>query len=154
MIKGDKVYNLDFTSTNKLIKMIKEKPTSVETETMLEMTRAGKVAKKIARGEILTLEEERFISDKYPNIKRKAKQAKLEGETIKERVRQAKSLEDKKQIILSKSTEALLDLTGEYPKLTGEIKISVINKVCEDEGFTLSDIDYQKKKGNKINSRA
>ncbi|MEF9933945.1 MAG: hypothetical protein RSA01_08695 [Clostridium sp.] len=155
MIKETKNYTINLDESKKLLEKLREKPRSLEAETMFEMTRVSKIANKIARGEVITLEEERLISDKYPSVKRKAYYAKIEGESIKEKVRCAKTIDEKKKLILSASTNAMLSVSGDNPRLEIGIKLSVIDKICSDENIRLSDIETElSKKGKKVDKRA
>ena len=59
---------------------------------------AERIAMKIAKGEKLTAEEEQLMDSKYPDLKKDAQQARQEAQMYKERLKNAKTEEERNQV--------------------------------------------------------
>ncbi|MCR8743894.1 hypothetical protein [Romboutsia lituseburensis] len=101
-----------------------------------EMSKAEKLAMKIAKGEKLTEEEIRFISEKYPDLKRDAEQTKKESDELKKNLKHAKTKKEKQQIIsMAVGNVGTLLSKNSISPVQAKIKLSAIEKaVEEDEG--------------------
>ncbi|KFX56591.1 MULTISPECIES: hypothetical protein [Clostridium] len=65
-----------------------------------DMSKAEKLAKKVAKGETLTKEEQEFLEEKFPQIKDEAQRAKQEAEALAKRIKAADSKGEKRLILL------------------------------------------------------
>lgn len=102
-----------------------------------EMTKVEAIAKKIAKGEVLTAEEEHYINEKNPDIKRDAENAKKEAEDLKGRIKNSKSSKERKQIIANAIIGvAQMSQDGIIAPLQARIKLEAIEKVKKDVGET------------------
>lgn len=100
-----------------------------------EMSQAEKIAVKIAKGEKLTKEEESLISEKYPDLKRDAEQAKKESEELRKKLKAAKSQQEKQEIVSTAVTNvgSLLSKNAISP-VQAKIKLAAIEKAAEEDG--------------------
>ncbi|MGL6104509.1 hypothetical protein [Romboutsia sp.] len=98
-----------------------------------EMSLAEKIAIKIAKGEKLTQEEERLISESYPDLRREAEQANKEAQDIKKQLKQAKNPKEKQQIISTAIGNIGSMLSkGLISPIQGKIKLAALDKVVEE----------------------
>ncbi|MGL5675949.1 MAG: hypothetical protein ACRDDX_06030 [Cellulosilyticaceae bacterium] len=96
-------------------------------------SKAEKIAMKIAKGEKLTPEEEQLMNEKFPDLKREAEQAKKEGEDLKERIKAAKTREEKQQI----ASGAMQSISSQMSKGTmapiqAAVKMAATQKAIEE----------------------
>lgn len=107
-------------------------------ETNEIITKSEAVAMKIAKGEKLTPEEEAFINEKNPQLKREAEQAKKEGEELKKRLQGAKTDKERQSILMSASSSvASMSAKGQMSPIQARMKMEVIRQVqkeAEKEG--------------------
>ncbi|WP_034439061.1 hypothetical protein [Clostridium ihumii] len=130
---GMKVDDLSDEEYGKLNMFEKAENAAFWQEITEEMSKAERIAVKIAKGEKLSEEEERFINEKYPDMKREAEQAKKEGEDLKERLKGAKSTKERQQIIaMAMSNISEMALKGGISDIQLRIKIAAIEKAKED----------------------
>lgn len=130
---GMKVDDLSDEEYGKLNMFEKAENAAFWQEVTEEMSKAERIAVKIAKGEKLSEEEERFINEKYPDMKREAEQAKKEGEDLKERLKGAKSTKERQQIIaMAMSSVSEMALKGGISDIQLRIKIAAIEKAKED----------------------
>lgn len=88
------------------------------------------IAIKIIKGEKLTQNEQRFINEKYPNIKKLAQQSKEEVKDLKEQLKNCKTDEQRQQIISKAiSNINLMGKKGLLSELQVRIKISALEEV-------------------------
>lgn len=102
-------------------------------EVYMEMGRAEVIAIKIAKGESLTPEEEQFINESYPDLKREANRAKEEGEQLKKRLQHAKT-ESARQNILSAAMGTVVGMAqkGFLSEVQVRIQMAAIEKAKEE----------------------
>ncbi|MGL4737470.1 MAG: hypothetical protein ACRCW2_08475 [Cellulosilyticaceae bacterium] len=105
------------------------------TEVNEQISKAERIAIKIAKGEKLTPEEERLISEKFPDLKREAEQAKRDGEELKKRIQAAKTAEEKQQI----ATGAVQSMSSQMGKgglapIQVAVKMAATQKAIEEAG--------------------
>ena len=130
---GMKVDDLSDEEYGKLNMFEKAENAAFWQEITEEMSKAERIAVKVAKGEKLSEEEERFINEKYPDMKREAEQAKKEGEDLKERLKGAKSTKERQQIIaMAMSSVSEMALKGGISDIQLRIKIAAIEKAKED----------------------
>lgn len=130
---GMKVDDLSDEEYGKLNMFEKAENAAFWQEITEEMSKAERIAVKVAKGEKLSEEEERFINEKYPDMKREAEQAKKEGEDLKERLKGAKSTKERQQIIaMAMSSVSDMALKGGISDIQLRIKIAAIEKAKED----------------------
>lgn len=138
---GLSVDDLSEEEYKKLNAFEKAETAAFHAEVSYEISQAERIAMKIAKGEKLTAEEEKLISEKYPDLKREAEDAKRQGEELKERIKRAKSPEEKQQI----ASGALIGVgamanRGALSPIQAQIKIAAIEEAIKD---TKEDIKIQ-----------
>lgn len=111
----------------------KAESASFHAEVNSEMAKAERIAIKLAKGEKLTAEEERFISEKYPDLRREAEEARKQGEEVKKRIEGAKTKEEKQQIAQAAiSNVGAMVSKGSLAPIQANIKLAAIEKAVEE----------------------
>lgn len=122
-------------------------------EIFQELGKAEKIARKIAKGEGLTPEEERFMNESYPDMKREAQQAKSEAEQLKERLKGCKSKAQKQQIIgTAMGSVAAMASKGALSQIQVAVKMEALQKVkeeAESEGAEPLEVKIDNYKGER-----
>lgn len=118
---------------NTLAAFEKAESAAFHAEVNKEMSEAERIAIKLAKGEKLSAEEERFISEKYPDLKREAEEAKKQGDDLRKRIDQAKTKEEKQQIASTALNNVGTMLSkGTIAPIQANIKLAAIEKAIED----------------------
>ena len=113
----------------------------------LENKKSEIIATKIIKGEKLTPNEQKFINEKYPEVKQFAQQSKKEVKVLKEQIKNCKTEEERQQVI-SKAIENIkvMDKKGLLSKVEVKIKMAVVEEV---EKFSQK-INLESKKADTI----
>ncbi|MDU1539442.1 MAG: hypothetical protein E6902_07460 [Paeniclostridium sordellii] len=113
----------------------------------LESKKSEIIATKIIKGEKLTPNEQKFITEKYPKVKQFAQQSKKEVKVLKEQIKNCKTEEERQQVI-SKAIENIkvMDKKGLLSKVEVKIKMAVVEEV---EKFSQK-INLESKKSDTI----
>ena len=113
----------------------------------LENKKSEIIATKIIKGEKLTPNEQKFINEKYPEVKQFAQQSKKEVKVLKEQIKNCKTEEERQQVI-SKVIENIkvMDKKGLLSKVQVKIKMAVVEEV---EKFSQK-INLESKKAERI----
>lgn len=122
------------------------------------MSKAQAIARKIAKGEALTPEEEKFISENFPEIKKEASKAKEEGEELSRKVRAAKSKKEADSYIMSATVASTAAIKAGASPIAAELKLVAIEsakqKVEGEEEYHKNSKNIKNKSGSFINSIA
>lgn len=120
----------------------------------IEAKRLESIAIRIARGERVTPDEEEELRTKRPEEYEKARQARIENETLKKKIENSKSLVEARQHIANHMGKELLAFKAKdashakYLK-EGRIKIEgeiLSGKLRINKGLDIDERDYQKRK--------
>ncbi|RDY24336.1 hypothetical protein CHF27_002985 [Romboutsia maritimum] len=118
LIKLNKFQNEEFV---KLFKKIQE-----------QIKEAELIAIKIVKGEKLTAEEQRFIREKYPDMKQTAEQSIKESKDLKEELKSCKT-DGERQKLLSNAISDVKDMAkkGALSEIQVRIKMSGVEEVAK-----------------------
>ena len=150
---GMNVEDLSEEEYQRLNAFEKSESANLEAKVLSEKSKAERIAVKIAKGEDLTEEEEKFISEKFPDLKREALEAKKYGKELEGQIRNAKTKSEKEQIIaMAVSSVAQMVKSGSASESQLKIKMAVIEKARENsmkeekggKGIKVSGIDVEK----------
>ena len=150
---GMNVEDLSEEEYQRLNAFEKSESANLEAKVLSEKSKAERIAVKIAKGEDLTEEEEKFISEKFPDLKREALEAKKYGKELEGQIRNAKTKSEKEQIIaMAVSSVAQMVKNGSASESQLKIKMAVIEKARENsmkeekggKGIKVSGIDVEK----------
>lgn len=99
-----------------------------------QIKKAELIAIKIVKGEKLTVDEQFFISEKYPDMKQTAEQAIKECKDLKEQLKNCKTDEERQQV-LSNSISDMEDMAkkGVLSEIQVRIKMSAIEEVKKED---------------------
>ncbi len=95
-----------------------------------DMAKAMKIARKIARGEAVSLKERSYLQKYFPLLLREAELARQEGERVKAQLQSARS-EEEQQEILTRESNFILQISKVnegYADLIAE----AVEKACEE----------------------
>ncbi|GAA0864630.1 hypothetical protein [Paraclostridium tenue] len=96
----------------------------------LESKKSEIIATKIIKGEKLTSDEQKFITEKYPEVKQLAQQLKEEVKVLKEQIKNCKTEEERQQVISKEITNIkVMDKKGLLPKVQVKIKMAAVKEV-------------------------
>lgn len=151
LANGLSVDDLSEEEYQKLNAFEKSESAAFLTKVNSEMSAAERIALKIAKGEKLTPEEERLISEKYPDLKKEAEDAKRQGDELKKRISQAKTPEEKQEIATTAVSQVSSMISkSSLPAISVQIKLTAIQKAISESSEN-SDITNHAFKNTTIN---
>lgn len=103
-----------------------------------EISRTEAIARKIVKGEPLTSEEERFINEKNPNLKREAEEAKTYSKKLSIQLKSAKS-KGQQQAILSTAVTSVITLQQTASPIQIQLKMDAIFQAKKEAHVTDED---------------
>ena len=109
-----------------------------------ECSKVEQIAKKVAKGEPITKEEEEFINQVDPELLKKANMAKNQGDNLKVKLKNAKTKEEA-QSILSQSTSVVVGLKDSDP-VYANILMEAIKKAYDESKDNKENNNYSRKK--------
>ncbi len=112
-----------------------------------QIKKAELIAMKIVKGEKVTADEQRFISEKYPDMKQIAEQSIKECKDLKEQLKNCKTYEERQQVLLNTISD-VEDMTkkGAFSEIQVRIKMSAIEELKKQY-----EKDNNKEKESKFN---
>ncbi|WP_461612164.1 hypothetical protein [Clostridium sp. Marseille-QA1073] len=121
-----------------------------------EQAEIERIVKKIARGERLTEEEKELINRVDPEILRKAEEAKQASESLKNKLRNAKSKQEAQKILVQTSMKVQQIAEGDpqYGNLLMELVKETYEDYNKDFEFTGETQQYHQNQQNQGNPNA
>ena len=96
----------------------------------LESKKVEIIATKIIKGETLTSNEQKFITEKYPEVKQFTHESKKEIKNLKEEIKNCKTKEERQQVISKAITNIkAMDKKGLLSEVKVKIKMAAVKEV-------------------------
>lgn len=112
-----------------------------------QIKKAELIAMKIVKGEKVTADEQRFISEKYPDMKKIAEQSIKECKNLKEQLKNCKTYEERQQVLLNTISDVEdMAKKGAFSEIQVRIKMSAIEELKKQY-----EKDNNKEKESKFN---